>query len=212
MPYPDHPPAESYFPEKHTLDAFAAAAEGCRACPLWADASQAVFGEGPASARLMLIGEMPGDSEDKEGRPFVGSSGRLLDELLAEVGLDRTQVYVTNVVKHFKFKPRGKRRIHETPTMTEVGACMPCFLEEVELVEPEMIVCLGSTAARAVIGSEVRIRRDHGEVFATEHADWTMPTSHPSAALRAPAKIRGDIRQTLTEDLARAAEELQKQG
>lgn len=199
------PAAETFFPDRRSLTAFHEAVDGCRACPLWRDATQGVFGEGPRDARLMLVGEQPGDSEDLEGRPFVGSSGRLLDEYLEEAGLDRSELFVTNAVKHFKHQQRGKRRIHDKPNRTEVTACIPWFEAEVELVAPAMIVCLGATAARAVIGPNVRVTKDRGRVFESRFASWVMPTYHPSALLRAPAEVRKRNREAFREDLAAVA-------
>lgn len=207
---PDYPPAETFFPESRSLKGFREAVHDCRACPLYQDATQAVFGEGLRRSDLMLVGEQPGNEEDREGRPFVGSSGRLLDTLLVEAGIARDRVFVTNVVKHFKFERRGKRRIHETPGSTEIQACIPWLRAEAELVVPEMVVCLGATAAKAIIGSKVRVTKDRGQVFETELAPWTMPTYHPSAALRAPDEVRRRNREALLEDLTTAAEYLRK--
>ena len=199
------PDAETFFPDRHSLSALRGAVQECRACPLYRDATQAVFGEGPRDAPLMLVGEKPGDDEDRAGKPFVGSSGRLLDALLEEAGIDRRRTFVTNAVKHFKFEERGKWRIHKTPSQAEVQACLPWLEAEAELVAPDMIVCLGSTAARAVIGPEIRITRDRGRVYETRFAPWTVATFHPSAALRAPEEVRGRNRKALLEDLRAAA-------
>lgn len=201
-----YPPATEFFPERLSLAALARRVQGCRACPLYEQATQAVFGEGPASARLMLVGEVPGDREDLQGRPFVGPAGALLDQVLEEVGLGRGEVFVTNAVKHFKFSPRGKRRIHEKPTRTEVNACIPWFEAEVEVVEPAMIVCLGATAAQALLGPAFRITRQRGEVFDTEWAPWVSATWHPSAVLRARDHDRQRLRDELRADFAAAAE------
>jgi uracil-DNA glycosylase family protein len=206
----EHPEAETFFPERRNLKAFRAAVQGCRACPLYRDATQAVFGEGPRNAPLMLVGETPGDEEDRAGRPFVGGSGRLLDQLLEEAGIERKRLFVTNAVKHFKFERRGKWRIHKTPGATEVRACLPWLEAEAEMVAPEMIVCLGSTAAKAVIGPDVRITKDRGRVFETAFAPWTLPTYHPSAALRAPDELRAKTREALLEDLKKTAERLRE--
>lgn len=204
------PDAERFFPDRHSLSALRRAVQECRACSLYRDATQAVFGEGPRDAPLMLVGEMPGDEEDRSGKPFVGSSGRLLNTLLDEAGIERRQTFVTNAVKHFKFEERGKWRIHKAPGSTEVQACLPWLEAEAELVAPDMVVCLGSTAARAVIGPEVRITRDRGRVYETRFAPWTVATFHPSAALRAPDEVRGRNREALLEDLRAAAGRLRE--
>jgi uracil-DNA glycosylase family protein len=199
------PPAETFFPRRRTLAGLSRAVDLCRACPLYLAATQGVFGEGPADARLMLVGEQPGDKEDLSGRPFVGSAGRLLDELLAAAGLPREEIFLTNAVKHFKFEPRGKRRIHKKPNVSEVDACFPWLEQEVRRVSPEMVICLGSTATRALLGTQVRVERDRGKVFESEWAPWVMPTYHPSALLRAPEGKRARTHEQLREDLALAA-------
>jgi uracil-DNA glycosylase len=201
-----HPPAEDFFPPRRTLAALARAVDDCRACPLYRHATQAVFGEGPRGATMMLVGEEPGDQEDRQARPFVGSAGRLLDDCLAAVGLERRELWLTNAVKHFKFEARGKRRIHKKPTLTEVQACFPWLEAELEKVAPEMILCLGATATRALLGPEVRVVRDRGKIFTNRWASWVMPTYHPSALLRAPDENRESVRQAFLADLRRAAE------
>jgi uracil-DNA glycosylase family protein len=162
-------------------------ATGCRACDLWARATQTVFGDGPTSARLLVVGEQPGNSEDLQGAPFVGPAGRLLDRALVEAGIDRDLVYVTNVVKHFKWRraPSGKRRIHQKPDRAEIEACYPWLQAEVARVKPELIVCLGATAAQAVIGPKFRVTREHGVVMPSNLGP-AIGTLHPSAILRAP--------------------------
>jgi DNA polymerase len=202
---PGFPPAQDFFPARRTLPGLRRAVEGCRACPLWAKATQAVFGGGKRHARMMLVGEQPGDQEDRHGSPFVGGAGRLLDQCLAEVGLPREELWLTNAVKHFKFEERGKRRIHKTPSTTEVQACFPWLEAELETVGPEMVVCLGATATRALLGSKVAVRRDRGKVFASRWAPWVMPTFHPSALLRAPEGHRDEAREAFLADLALAA-------
>jgi uracil-DNA glycosylase family protein len=199
------PPAETFFPRRKTQRALDAAVDGCRACPLYLHATQGVFGEGPLDARLMLVGEQPGDREDLEGRPFVGSAGNLLDRFLGEVGLPRQELYLTNAVKHFKFEERGKRRIHKKPAVSEVNACFPWLEQELRRVQPEMVVCLGSTATRALLGTAVSVQRDRGKVFESVLAPWVMPTYHPSALLRAPEGQRDRARAAFREDLAVAA-------
>lgn len=162
------------------------AAAACRACPLWKKATQTVFGEGPHPAKVMLLGEQPGDAEDLAGKPFVGPAGKLLDEALQEAGVDRSQVYVTNVVKHFKWEPRGKRRIHQKPGTRDIAACRPWFEAELRVVKPQILVCLGGTAAQAIFGPSVRVLRDRGEIRESPFAVATLITYHPSALLRAP--------------------------
>jgi DNA polymerase len=200
------PPAEDFFPSRRTVPALRRAVDGCRACPLYAAATQGVFGEGPSPARLMLVGETPGDREDLAGRPFVGSAGRLLDEALAAVGIGREEIYLTNAVKHFKFEQRGKRRIHKKPGATEVQACLPWLAAELEKVSPQMVVCLGSTAARALLGPGVSVERDHGRVLTEGPVPWVMVTYHPSALLRAPDAVRRRARAAFEADLRSVAE------
>jgi uracil-DNA glycosylase family protein len=168
------------------LAAVDAAAAGCRACDLWARATQTVFGEGPTDARIVLIGEQPGDAEDRAGRPFVGPAGRILDEALAEAGIDRERVFVTNVVKHFKWRPASgsKRRLHERPNRAEVVACRPWVDAEVLAVKPEAVGLLGATAAQSLLGATFSLTRDHGRVERTDLAPVVVATFHPSAVLR----------------------------
>jgi DNA polymerase len=175
-------------PTRGGLPALRRAAADCRGCDLYQDATQTVFGAGPATARLVLVGEQPGDREDVEGEPFVGPAGKLLDRALAEAGIDREQVYLTNAVKHFKFTlpERGKRRIHKKPNQAEVAACRPWLLAELDRVKPELIVFLGATAAQALLGSGFRITRQRGEVVDTPVGIPAVATVHPSAVLRAP--------------------------
>ncbi len=167
-----------------TLGELRDAALRCTGCPLYRDASQTVFGRGPLDARIALVGEQPGDQEDLRGAPFVGPAGEVLDRALAEVGLERDRLYVTNVVKHFKFVRSGRRRIHQTPTLADVGACRPWLEAELTLIRPGIVVCLGATAARAMLGPEFRLMRDHGRFLRTRWAERTMATLHPSAVLR----------------------------
>lgn len=157
---------------------------GCHGCDLWRSATQAVFGEGPERARVMLIGEQPGDVEDKEGRPFVGPAGRLLDRALGAAGMDRRLVYLTNVVKHFKWEPRGKRRLHSKPNATEIRACLPWLERERELIQPGAIVCLGATAARALLGAAFRVSVRRGEWVSSGWSANLLATVHPSSILR----------------------------
>jgi DNA polymerase len=178
--------AADLIPPRASLAKLRDIAAGCKACPLWANATQTVFGEGPAEAALMLVGETAGDQEDLQGRPFVGPAGKLLDRCLAEAGLERKQSYVTNVVKHFKFTPRGKRRIHGKPNAMEIRACIPWLHAEIERVKPEMIICLGATAAKALLGASFRVSQQRGVAVPSNLAPTVMATVHPSSLLRAP--------------------------
>jgi uracil-DNA glycosylase len=166
------------------LQALASAAEECRGCPLYEDATQVVFGQGRSSARLMLVGEQPGDKEDKEGEPFVGPAGQLLDRALEEAGIDRTEAYVTNAVKHFKWRPRGNRRLHQTPRVGEIEACKPWLQAEVQAVEPEAVLAMGATAARSLFGPKVKVTKDRGKPLESPLAPVAAVTIHPSAILR----------------------------
>ena len=183
-------------------------AAGCRACPLWRDATQVVFGAGPARADLLLVGEQPGDHEDREGMPFVGPAGHLLDRALTDAGIDPASAYKTNVVKHFKWKPQGKRRIHQTPRAEEIKACAPWLEAELEVVDPEVLVCLGATAVKAVIGSKARVMKNHGEFLDSKLGRTAVPTLHPSAILRADPEDRDDAMALLVGDLGRVREHL----
>jgi len=177
--------AEAFLPKKRTLPVLQEAARSCRGCDLYLNATQSVFGEGPTSARLVFIGEQPGNEEDKQGHPFVGPAGRILDRALEEAGIDRSDVYVTNAVKHFRFEERGKRRIHKKPSAAEVDACEPWLEAEVRLLKPEIVVCLGATAAQSLLGSKFRLTKERGKPL--DHP-WArvVATVHPSAILRAP--------------------------
>jgi uracil-DNA glycosylase family protein len=201
--------AAELVPSPPTLPALRDAAAGCRACPLWKTGTQTVFGEGSEGARLLLVGEQPGDKEDLEGRPFVGPAGRLLDKALEEAGIDRSLVYVTNVVKHFKWEARGKRRIHKRPNAEEVAACRPWLEAEIETVKPEMVVLLGATAAQALLGSSFRVSRQRGEFVESLLGPVLTATVHPSSILRAADE---DARQAeydaFVQDLKRVAEAL----
>jgi DNA polymerase len=187
------------------------AAARCRACPLWERGTQTVFGEGASGARIVLVGEQPGDREDREGRPFVGPAGRLLDEALAEAGIDRTRVYVTNAVKHFKWQARGKRRLHARPSASEVRACRPWLEAELLALAPDAVVCLGATAARALLGSAFRVTQERGRPIASPLAPLVMATVHPASLLRAPdAATRERERARFVADLAQLAEAMQE--
>lgn len=173
-------------PAKLTLAKLRVAAAHCTACPLYKTGTQTVFGEGLETARAVLVGEQPGDAEDKAGRPFVGPAGKLLDRALEEAGIDRKLVYVTNVVKHFKWRPQGKRRLHEKPNAREIAACKPWLLAELKVIQPEVLVCLGATAAQALLGRAFKVTQMRGEILEHELAPRAMATVHPSSILRAP--------------------------
>ena len=177
--------AAPLIPKRPTLKKLREAAAGCKACPLWQTGTQTVFGEGSAKADVVFVGEQPGDQEDLEGRPFVGPAGKLLDQALEETGIDREQVYVTNVVKHFKWKSQGKRRIHQKPNWKEIGACRPWLDAEVAVLKPRVLVCLGATAAQALLGRDFRVSRQRGELVESPLAEKTIATVHPSSILRA---------------------------
>jgi uracil-DNA glycosylase len=198
--------AADFLPRTRTLPALREAAAGCRGCGLYRDATQTVFGEGAAHARLMLVGEQPGDQEDRAGHPFVGPSGRLLDEALVEAGIDRGTTYVTNAVKHFKFvrQELTRRRLHKKPAAGEVRACHPWLEEEIAVVRPALIVALGSTAAQALLGAAFRVTRERGRVIESAKGP-VLATVHPSAILRAPSETRATERQAFVHDLAEAA-------
>jgi uracil-DNA glycosylase family protein len=198
--------AAPLIPEKPTLDALRDAAAGCQACDLWQRGTQTVFGEGPARAGVMFVGEQPGNDEDLAGKPFVGPAGKLLDKCLAEAGIDRAQVYVTNVVKHFKWEPRGKRRIHAKPNAAEIAACTPWLNAEIAVTRPRVIVCLGATAAQALLGRQFRVTQQRGEWVESPLAPFVMATIHPSAILRAPDdESRRVERDRFVEDLQKVA-------
>jgi uracil-DNA glycosylase len=208
VPKPDWPTAAAFVPETDDLEALRTAAQGCRGCPLHENATQTVFGRGSTDARLMLVGEQPGDVEDQQGLPFVGPAGRLLVEALDAAGVDRSTVYVTNAVKHFKFTPRGNRRIHATPDTWEVAACRPWLKAEVALVQPELVVLLGATAAKTVYGASFRVTKSRGAVmeWPVDGGPQALATIHPSAVLR--ADDRDAARAGLVADLEVAAEVL----
>ena len=196
------PGAQPFLPSEHTLPALRAAVTACHGCPLYHHATQAVFGEGDASARIMMIGEQPGDAEDLAGKPFVGPAGRVLDAGLAAAGISRGEVYVTNVVKHFKFTQRGKRRIHDKPTHYEVEACRPWLTGELSLVAPDIVVVLGATAAQSLLGRAFRVTRERGVERATDLAPHTFATVHPASVLRAPDEaLREEARVAFFADL-----------
>jgi uracil-DNA glycosylase len=180
-------PADSaalYIPEDPTLPKLREAAAGCRACPLWQTGTQTVFGEGSEDAQVMLVGEQPGDQEDKQGKPFVGPAGRILDEALELAAIDRGTTYVTNAVKHFKWAARGKRRIHAKPTWSEQMACRPWLEAELEVVQPRVLVCLGATASQSLLGKQFRVTKERGKWLESDLAEHVTATIHPSAILR----------------------------
>jgi DNA polymerase len=193
-------------PDK-TIDELRAAAAQCTACPLYRSATQTVFGEGPEMARIMLVGEQPGDAEDRAGRPFVGPAGKLLDRCLVEAGIDRTRVWVTNIVKHFKWVPRGTRRIHSKPSSLEIAACSPWLEAEIGAVRPAVLVALGATAAQALFGRSCRVTRDRGRPLSSPLARFAFVTVHPSALLRAPDEAtRHRETERFIDDLRKIAE------
>lgn len=201
--------AADFIPPNPTLPKLREAAAGCRGCDLWVNATQTVFGEGPRAADVMLVGEQPGDQEDRQGHPFVGPAGRLLDAGLDDAGIDRKRVYVTNSVKHFKFVviERG-RRLHKKPAPGEVRACNPWLQEEIRLVKPRVIVALGATAAQALLGKQFRVTQNRGKPIPSQHADAIVATIHPSAVLRAPSDAREQTKREFFDDLKAVAKYL----
>jgi uracil-DNA glycosylase family protein len=194
-----YPTAAAFLPDKLSMTALRDAVQGCRGCPLYANATQAVFGEGALKAEVMLVGEQPGDQEDKAGAPFVGPAGKVLDRALEEAGIDRGSTYVTNAVKHFKWKARGTRRIHDKPTWTETMACRPWLDAELALVKPRALVLMGATAAQALLGKSFKVTQQRGKPLDSELADLVLATIHPSAVLR--AENRGELFAGLVDDL-----------
>jgi DNA polymerase len=180
--------ALEFLPPRVSLPSLREAVQGCRGCHLYAKATQAVFGEGRRSARVMLVGEQPGDQEDLQGHPFVGPAGRVLDEALVAAGIDRSDAYVTNVVKHFKWEAKGKRRMHKKPGAREIGACLPWLEKEIELIRPEVLVLLGATAAQTLLGKEFKVTAHRGEVLESALAAHALATVHPSSILRATTR------------------------
>lgn len=177
--------ALDYFPDSISYSSLRTAAEGCKGCDIYRNATQTVFGEGPVDSPAVFVGEQPGDEEDVKGHPFVGPAGRLFDKALVEAGIERDRIYVTNAVKHFKWKPQGKRRLHERPKASEVEACLPWLAAELEVVEPRILVLMGATAAQALLGPEFRVTKERGVWLATDFAERTIATVHPSSILRA---------------------------
>lgn len=198
-------------PANPTLDALRKAAAGCKACDLWKMGTQTVFGEGDPGARVMLVGEQPGDKEDLQGRPFVGPAGAVLDKALAAAGIERGDVYVTNIVKHFKWEPRGKRRLHKKPNAVEITACRPWLESEIRVVKPQVVVLLGATAAQGVLGRDFRVTQHRGEWVQSEIAPYVLATVHPSSILRAPDdEARHEEMRRLIDDLKVVARQLRR--
>jgi DNA polymerase len=197
-------------PNSRDLNTLRDAAKTCKACPLWKRGTQTVFGEGSRRAQVLFVGEQPGDKEDLEGRPFVGPAGALFDKALEQAGIDRKEVYVTNAVKHFKWEPRGKRRIHKKPNAMEIAACRPWLDAEIEAVQPDVVVCLGATAAQALLGKQFRVTKSRGEIIEAE-GKTMLATVHPSSILRAPDdETRRLEREKFVEDLRVITRHLQR--
>jgi DNA polymerase len=192
-------------PERPSLPKLREAAAGCTACPLHETGTQTVFGEGTSKAEVVFVGEQPGDQEDLQGKPFVGPAGKLFDKALEDAGIDRSQVYVTNVVKHFKWQARGKRRIHQKPNWSEIAACRPWLEAELEVIEPRVLVCLGATAAQALLGRDFRVSRQRGELVESDLAENVIATVHPSSILRADDDARDREYRELVRDLEKVA-------
>jgi DNA polymerase len=198
-------------PPEPTLEKLRDVAKGCRACPLWKTGTQTVFGEGPARARVLVIGEIPGHEEDLAGRPFVGPAGRVLDDAMQRAGLKREDVYVTNAVKHFKWEARGKRRLHKKPAEREIAACRPWLEAEIDVIAPDLIVCLGATAAQAILGKQFRVTQQRGQLLSLPNGRLVVATIHPSAILRMPdPEVRRQARVQFHEDIKRIAGFLRK--
>jgi DNA polymerase len=209
----EQPPdsAAEFFPSRKSLKAFREAAADCKACDLWKRGTQTVFGEGSRRAEVFFVGEQPGHEEDLTGQPFVGPAGRLFNDALAEAGIDRAQTYVTNVVKHFKWEPRGKRRIHKKPNSSEIAACRPWLEAEIALVKPKVIVCLGATAAQALLGPKSRVLKQRGQFIESTLSPYIMATVHPSSILRAPDdETRHAEKRRFIDDLKKVARVISK--
>jgi len=203
--------AEDFFPKRKSLKAFRDAAADCKGCELWKRGTQTVFGEGARRAEVLFVGEQPGNEEDLSGKPFVGPAGRLLDDALTEAGIERSLTYVTNVVKHFKWEPRGKRRIHKKPNAGEIAACRPWLEAEIDLIKPKVIVCLGATAAQALLGPKFRVSKQRGQFIESTLAPYILATVHPSSILRAPDdETRRVEKRRFIDDLKKVAHVLSK--
>ncbi len=202
----DSESAAQFIPPHPTIGKLQEAAKECRACPLWKTGTQTVFGEGSRHAKVIFVGEQPGNDEDLAGKPFVGPAGKLLDKALAEAGIDRDEVYVTNAVKHFKWEPKGKRRIHKKPSSREIAACRPWLEAELEVLQPQVLVCLGATAAQTLLGKEFRVTKHRGEFVESPLARHVVATVHPSSILRAPDdETRHSEMEQFVDDLKKVA-------
>ena len=200
-----NPSAEPFLPASRTLPTLASALPGCKGCDLHLNGTRPVFGEGPAHASLLLVGEQPGDQEELRGKPFVGPAGAILDGVLESLHIPRVEVYITNAVKHFKFVLKGKRRLHESPRLAEINACRPWLTAELDAIKPKVIVCLGASASKSLLGSSFALMKDHGKPFSTPFANPVFATVHPSAVLRAPDEDRRhELQAMLSADLERA--------
>lgn len=207
---PEHS-AKEFFPKRKSIKAFRDAAADCKACDLWERGTQTVFGEGARRAEIVFVGEQPGNEEDLNGKPFVGPAGRLLDVALIEAGIDRSRTYVTNVVKHFKWEPRGKRRIHKKPNTTEISACRPWLEAEISLVKPKVVVCLGATAAQALLGPKFRVSKQRGQFIESTLGPYILATVHPAAILRSPDdETRHSEKRQFIADLKKVAQVLSR--
>src|ERR671914_2293103 len=207
----DHVDVRELIPADPDLEQLRDIAQGCTGCDLYLRGTQTVFGEGARKADVMLVGEQPGDQEDRKGRPFVGPAGRVLDDALEQAGIDRRRAYVTNVVKHFKWEARGKRRIHKKPNASEIMACRPWLDAEIEVVRPRALVCLGATAAQALLGKDFRVSRSRGEPVESELAPLVMATVHPSSILRGPEEERSHAFKEFVSDLSLVARQLSEE-
>jgi DNA polymerase len=211
MPTTHHTSAADFVPARMTLPALVRAADECRGCDLYKNATQTVFGRGPRDARLMLLGEMPGDEEDRTGEPFVGPAGRLLHDCLDEASIDRDDVYVTNAVKHFRWEPRGKRRLHKKPSARQIEACKPWLHAEILVVKPKIVACLGATTAQSLMGRNFRVTKQRGQFLETDGGQLITATYHPSAILRVPdASMRERMRGEFVDDLRAASQRLRR--
>jgi uracil-DNA glycosylase len=204
--------ADDLIPPRPTLPKLSAVAQECRACDLWQKGTQTVFGEGKKTADVMLVGEQPGDKEDLQGKPFVGPAGKLLDRALEAAGIERQRAYVTNVVKHFKWEPKGKRRIHRKPNLSQIAACRPWLDAELRVVKPRALVCLGATAAQALIGADFRVSRERGKPLDSTLAPLVVATVHPSSILRGPEDARRKEFDRFVDDLRTVSEKLRELG
>jgi DNA polymerase len=210
-PSTDHVDVRELIPAEPDLEQLRDVAQGCTGCDLYQRGTQTVFGEGARKADVMLVGEQPGDQEDRKGRPFVGPAGRVLDDALEQAGIDRRRAYVTNVVKHFKWEARGKRRIHKKPNASEIMACRPWLDAEIEVVRPRALVCLGATAAQALLGKDFRVSRSRGEPVESKLAPFVMATVHPSSILRGPEEERARAFEEFVSDLSVVARQLSEE-